>query len=329
MVQGSCISCRASQRCWSAALPSLPVSDMILTVEHLYTDFCSSIAIVKRSCLAGRPIASLAFHIEGDALAVASGHKLYMWQYTKQQQGEEGAPPVALKTRRSLRAVHFHPLGLPLVLTAEVNDVSAPVTLPFGVSALPLPPSPPQPRTPAPEPSLQGREPHISNLSELDTRPPSHAAFDPEHTSPSQPQQDDWAVERRPPRRLSEVFRALMQEERDEELLAQLDSSAGLQHSRSQASASRQILGLTSYSHAQLHSPQGQGGSASLSHRAAGGLGSLPHPVPIRQLRPPSRPRSFHPLRHSIDGDPAVSAGTQCATCSGIMLLAQIAIVSA
>ena len=296
-----------------------------MTVYYFQIGFCSSLAILKASCSAGRPIASLAFHIEGDALAVASGHKLYMWQYTKQQQGEEGAPPVALKTRRSLRAVHFHPLGLPLVLTAEVNDVSAPVTLPFGVTAPPPPPSPPQSSTPAPEPSFQGRVPQISKHSELDARHFSHNAFTSGHASFSQAQQDDWAAERRPPRRLSEVFRALMQEEREEELLAQLESSAGLQHSQSQASASRQILGLTSYSHAQLHRPQGQGGSASLSHRASGGLASLPHPVPISQLRPPSRPRSYHPLRHSIDGDPAVSAVKHSATCSGIKFLPHVA----
>ena len=29
----------------------------------------------------GKPIASLAFHPEGDILAVASGHKLYTWRY--------------------------------------------------------------------------------------------------------------------------------------------------------------------------------------------------------------------------------------------------------
>ncbi len=30
-------------------------------------------------------------------------------------------PHIALKTRRSLRAVHFHPHGAPLMLTAEVR----------------------------------------------------------------------------------------------------------------------------------------------------------------------------------------------------------------
>ncbi len=42
--------------------------------------------------------------------------QMYMWEYNK-----EGAQPmVVLKTRRSLRAVHFQPHGTPLLLTAEV-----------------------------------------------------------------------------------------------------------------------------------------------------------------------------------------------------------------
>ena len=255
----------------------------------------------------GRPIASLAFHIEGDALAVASGHKLYMWQYTRQQQGEEGAPPVALKTRRSLRAVHFHPLGLPLVLTAEVNDVSAPVTLPYGEHA--LPPPPPQASAPLPRgadfPLPTHLEPTRQHSSEA-------AAVTQEHTDSHSQQDNDWPVERRPHRRLSEVFRALMQEEREEELLAQLESSASLQASQAHSSASRQILGLTGYGQAQSarqHHGHVPLGSHSLSHRSSGGFGSLPHaPLPIRQPRPPSRPRSFHPLCNSVDGDALVSS---------------------
>lgn len=261
--------------------------DLLLRLTKVLDQKCMTAVYM----FSGRPIASLAFHIEGDALAVASGHKLYMWQYTKQQQGEEGAPPVALKTRRSLRAVHFHPLGLPLVLTAEVNDVSAPVTLPFGVTAQPQPP------IPMPGPSLQAGVP----LYEEPSRQLSLDITD--HTRSEMP------VERRAPRRLSEVFRALMEEEREEELLAQLESSASLQASSAQMSASRQILGLTHHSQAQLHRPQvPRASSPSLSHRAAGGVGSLPHPpVPIRQLGLPSRPRSYHPLRHSIDADSTVS----------------------
>jgi activator-of-BECN1-regulated-autophagy protein 1 len=68
----------------------------------------------------GKPIASLAFHVSAGVLAIACGHKLYMWQYKF-----PATPPViVLKTRRSMRAVHFHPHGLPVVLTAEVQDPS-------------------------------------------------------------------------------------------------------------------------------------------------------------------------------------------------------------
>ncbi|VVA89904.1 unnamed protein product [Arabis nemorensis] len=67
-----------------------------------------------------RPIASIAFHADGELLAVASGHKLHIWHYNKS--GEDSSPAIVLKTRRSLRAVHFHPHGVPLLLTAEVTD---------------------------------------------------------------------------------------------------------------------------------------------------------------------------------------------------------------
>ncbi|XP_062148253.1 uncharacterized protein LOC133857136 isoform X2 [Alnus glutinosa] len=70
-----------------------------------------------------RPIASIAFHAKGDILAVASGHKLYIWHYNKK--GEASSPTIVLKTRRSLRAVHFHPHAAPFLLTAEVNDLDS------------------------------------------------------------------------------------------------------------------------------------------------------------------------------------------------------------
>ena len=148
----------------------------------------------------GKPIASLAFHPEGDILSVASGHKLYTWRYAAAMradwearidgdvprgdamdanavhassregglgedtrddaggsrwtasaayvggfpsrsrgtvagamgaEGAEGADPdalavpyISLRTRRSLRAVHFHPHGAPMLLSAEVNETS-------------------------------------------------------------------------------------------------------------------------------------------------------------------------------------------------------------
>ncbi|KAK8480380.1 hypothetical protein V6N13_069982 [Hibiscus sabdariffa] len=71
-----------------------------------------------------RPIASIAFHAQGEVLAVASGHKLYIWHYNRR--GETSSPSIILKTRRSLRAVHFHPYAAPFLLTAEVNDLDAP-----------------------------------------------------------------------------------------------------------------------------------------------------------------------------------------------------------
>ncbi|XP_060212816.1 uncharacterized protein LOC132640307 isoform X2 [Lycium barbarum] len=70
-----------------------------------------------------RPIASIAFHAQGEVLAVASGHKLYIWQYNRR--GEASSPAIILKTRRSLRAVHFHPHAAPFLLTAEVNDLDS------------------------------------------------------------------------------------------------------------------------------------------------------------------------------------------------------------
>ncbi|XP_055811153.1 uncharacterized protein LOC129880919 isoform X2 [Solanum dulcamara] len=70
-----------------------------------------------------RPIASIAFHAQGEVLAVASGHKLYIWHYNRR--GEAPSPAIILKTRRSLRAVHFHPHAAPFLLTAEVNDLDS------------------------------------------------------------------------------------------------------------------------------------------------------------------------------------------------------------
>lgn len=70
-----------------------------------------------------RPIASIAFHAEGEVLAIASGHKLYIWHYDRR--GETSSPAIVLKTRRSLRAVSFHPHGGPFLLTAEVTDIDS------------------------------------------------------------------------------------------------------------------------------------------------------------------------------------------------------------
>lgn len=47
--------------------------------------------------------------------------QLYIWQFTKE--GDDASPVIVLRTRRSLRAVHFHPHAAPFLLTAEVNDL--------------------------------------------------------------------------------------------------------------------------------------------------------------------------------------------------------------
>ena len=70
-----------------------------------------------------RPIASIAFHAKGALLVVASRHKLYVWHYSRR--GETSSPTIILKTRHSLRAVHFHPRGALVLLTVEVNDLDS------------------------------------------------------------------------------------------------------------------------------------------------------------------------------------------------------------
>lgn len=50
---------------------------------------------------------------------MCDGAQLYLWEYSRF--GSSPAPETCLKTRRSLRAVHFHPHAVPLILTAEVG----------------------------------------------------------------------------------------------------------------------------------------------------------------------------------------------------------------
>ena len=61
--------------------------------------------------------------------------QLYAWHY-----GLPGPdkPEVVLKARRTLRAVHFHPLQAPSILVAEVCPAALPVHvgLPAAVSVL-------------------------------------------------------------------------------------------------------------------------------------------------------------------------------------------------
>ncbi|KAJ0052069.1 hypothetical protein Pint_01634 [Pistacia integerrima] len=86
-------------------------------------DFCNPLDSCSGYFCNNRPIASIAFHAEGGLLAVASGHKLYIWPYNNR--GEASSPIIVLRTRRSLRAVHFHPHAAPFLLTAEVNDLDS------------------------------------------------------------------------------------------------------------------------------------------------------------------------------------------------------------
>lgn len=45
--------------------------------------------------------------------------QLFIWHYNRV--GDPSSPTIVLKTRRSLRAVHFHPHAAPFLLTAEVE----------------------------------------------------------------------------------------------------------------------------------------------------------------------------------------------------------------
>lgn len=51
--------------------------------------------------------------------------QLYVWRYSHAPNGldpsQSESPVLLLKTKRSLRAVQFHPTGAPLMLTAEVG----------------------------------------------------------------------------------------------------------------------------------------------------------------------------------------------------------------
>ncbi|KAL6767333.1 hypothetical protein ACKKBF_B34855 [Auxenochlorella protothecoides x Auxenochlorella symbiontica] len=93
-------------------------------------------------CLAmfqfGKPIASLSFHISSPVIAVACGHRLFLWEFggltspgdTHASSLPRGKGPVSvLRTRRSLRACAFHPRSPNLLLSAEVQDSSAPEDL--------------------------------------------------------------------------------------------------------------------------------------------------------------------------------------------------------
>lgn len=97
-----------------------------------------------------RPIASVSFHADGSVLAIATGHKLYTWRIWKATDGDDDMvssndsgilpkdvfPNMILRTQRSLRAVQFHPLGAPYLLTAELHQIISHKEL---LEQLPLP----------------------------------------------------------------------------------------------------------------------------------------------------------------------------------------------
>eukprot|EP01025_Chloroclados_australasicus_P033560 TRINITY_DN3426_c0_g1_i1.p1 TRINITY_DN3426_c0_g1~~TRINITY_DN3426_c0_g1_i1.p1 ORF type:complete len:700 (-),score=69.59 TRINITY_DN3426_c0_g1_i1:4159-6258(-) len=65
-----------------------------------------------------KPIASMAFHPNGDLLAVAAGHRIYFLRW----KDDQSPPRSVYRAKKSVRAVAFHPHGHPLFVTAEVNE---------------------------------------------------------------------------------------------------------------------------------------------------------------------------------------------------------------
>ncbi|KAE8721342.1 Transducin family protein / WD-40 repeat family protein isoform 8 [Hibiscus syriacus] len=102
-----------------------------------------------------RPIASIAFHAQGEVLAVTSGHKVRL--IVPYMRGETSSLSIILKTRRSLRAVHFHSYAAPFLLTAEVNDLDAPD------SSMTVATSPGYLRYPAPTVYLANDQSNLTN----------------------------------------------------------------------------------------------------------------------------------------------------------------------
>ncbi|KAL5538878.1 hypothetical protein UlMin_043121 [Ulmus minor] len=123
---GSCLKVLSGHRRTPWVVRFHPLHPEILasgSLDHEVRLWDSNTSECIRRCDFYRPIASIAFHAKGELLAVASGHKLYIWNYN--ENGEPASPTIVLKTRRSLRAVHFHPHGAPFLLTAEVNDLDS------------------------------------------------------------------------------------------------------------------------------------------------------------------------------------------------------------
>lgn len=71
----ACLSCP------TLLVSSKPCPTLLASSRHGQTNLWRSLFPI---CHAGKPIASLAFHVSADVLAIGCGHKLYMWEYAAQ-----------------------------------------------------------------------------------------------------------------------------------------------------------------------------------------------------------------------------------------------------
>ena len=75
---------------------------------------------------AARAIASISFDAEGKVLAIASGRKGYLWDWTwRDEQGRRRLPQKVLRTKRTLRAIQFYPLSCVIPRASEARDAGA------------------------------------------------------------------------------------------------------------------------------------------------------------------------------------------------------------
>ena len=93
-----------------------------------------------------KPIASLAFHAEGDVLAVASGHKLYTYNYTNRPTGVAPPPPPP-RGKTPTRPTHPPPRRPRRTFPSSVPSPPAAAA----------PPPPPPPRTTRPPTRVPSR----------------------------------------------------------------------------------------------------------------------------------------------------------------------------
>ncbi|WJZ90866.1 hypothetical protein VitviT2T_009983 [Vitis vinifera] len=107
----SCLKVLTCHRRTPWVVRSHPVHPEILasgSLDHEVRIWDANTTECIGSCDFYHPVASIAFHVKGELLVVAIGHKIY--------------------TRRSLHVVHFHHCGAPVLLTVEVNDLDSSVS---------------------------------------------------------------------------------------------------------------------------------------------------------------------------------------------------------